>query len=157
MYLLFIKIFISNSHVFEVNPLAHDKYIEKEYNRFEKARVEKKLTEIQKKKGVTNLKILKNLDALLLDDALPNMNFQIEKRFNKETIENQNKSEKRKKSAMNTSDFFKTTNTKAREPLLNIEVNIDDHNRVEKLEIYSEDDPILVADKFCHKYGKILF
>jgi hypothetical protein len=85
------------------------------------------------------------------------MNFHIEKRFNKDTIEIQNKSEKRNKSAMNRSDFFKTMKDKAKEPLLNIEVNIDDHNRVEKLEIYSNDDPILVADKFCHKYGKILF
>ncbi len=39
------------------------------------------------------------------------------------------------------------------DPLLYIDVNIDDSNRVEKLEIYSNDDPIQVAENFCKKYG----
>jgi hypothetical protein len=90
---------------------------------------------------------------------MPSWNFEIEKKTFKDTIEIQNKTERRTKSSMTRADFLKTIKAKTtgqnREPLLNIEVNIDDTNRVEKLEIYSNDDPMLVADQFCSKYGKI--
>ena len=52
---------------------------------------------------------------------------------------------------------YKNTVTTTQEALLNIEVNIDDTNRIEKLEIYPNDDPIQVAETFCSKYGKIKF
>jgi hypothetical protein len=93
-----------------------------------------------------------------MDDEYPQMNFQIEKKTFKDTF---GKTERRSKSIMNgSSDLFKTTMKSkvidSKEPFLNIEVNIDDRNRVEKLEIFSNDDPNTVAELFCQKYGMII-
>jgi len=40
-----------------------------------------------------------------------------------------------------------------REPLFNVEVNIDDNYRTERLEIYADDDPSKLAQSFSRKYG----
>jgi len=69
-----------NAHVFEVNPLLHDELVKKEVERFERARVEKKLQEIQKKKGINNLKQYKNLDVLLKEEELTSWNFGLERK-----------------------------------------------------------------------------
>jgi hypothetical protein len=61
--------------------------VKKEAERLERARIEKKIAEIQKKKGISNLKQLKNLDALLKEESVPNWNFNIEKKTYKDTIE----------------------------------------------------------------------
>ena len=134
--------------------MINKELIEKEVKRIEKARLEKKIIESQKKKGIYNLKGLKNYDSLLDEEELPNFNHSLEKRFFKDTIESMNKSQSIKTESK--SDFFKTfrnTRTSLREPLLKIEVNIDDKNGVEKLEIFAEDDPLIVAKDFCEKYG----
>jgi len=135
--------------------------VKKEVERFERARIERKINEIQKQKGINNLKQYKNIDILLKEEELPGMNFHLEKKYHKETIDTTLKKEK--KIAVNQNnitrpDFKKTMkNTKAttqnQEVLLNIEVNIDDSNRVEKLEIYPSDDPLAVVDSFCKKFG----
>ncbi len=128
--------------------------VEREVKRIEKARLERKIVEVQKKKGIYNLKGLKNIDALLDDEELPTWNHALERKFHKDTLENFNVTQSSKSDTR--SDFLKTfrhTKTSLREPLLNIEVNIDDKNGVEKLEIYADDDPMLVAKDFCEKYG----
>ena len=38
-------------------------------------------------------------------------------------------------------------------PLLKVEVNIDDNNKIVKLEIYPGDDPIKITEDFCAKHG----
>jgi hypothetical protein len=89
------------------------------------------------------------------------MTFEIEKRTFKDNIDSMNRSERRNNSSGNKNDYMKTVvggksvikQTTTREPILNIEVNIDDNNRIEKLEIYPNDDPMNVADEFCTKYG----
>ncbi len=135
--------------------------MEKEVKRFEKARIERKIIEIQKKKGINNLKTVKNLEELLVDEDYPSMTFEIEKRTFKDNIDSMNRSERRNNSSGKKSDFMKTVvggksviKQTTREPILNIEVNIDDNNRIEKLEIYPNDDAMNVADEFCSKYGK---
>jgi len=80
-----------NSSLFDVNPLIHDELIKKEVERFERARVEKKIQELQKKKGINNLKMFKNLDVLLKEEDLPNWNFSIERKCHKESIDTQYK------------------------------------------------------------------
>jgi hypothetical protein len=145
--------------VFEVNPLIHDKNIEKEVKRIEKARIEKKITDIQKKKGTINLKQFKNLDALLIEEDLPHWDFSLEKRTYKDTIETLHSFDRRTKSNVTRTDFNKTMKFKAStrvEPLLNIEVNIDDSNRVQKLQIFPHDDAGVVVENFCKRYGKNL-
>ena len=136
--------------------------MEKEVKRFEKARIERKIIEIQKKKGINNLKTVKNLEELLVDEDYPSMTFEIEKRTFKDNIDSMNRSERRNNSSGKKSDFMKTVvggksviKQTTREPILNIEVNIDDNNRIEKLEIYPNDDAMNVADEFCSKYGTL--
>jgi len=145
-----------NSHVFDVNPLLHDELIKKEVERFERARVERKLQEIQKKKGINNLKQYKNLDLLLKEEDLPLWHFGIERKNHRESIELSNRKEKNYSVNTQTRSSFKQTNkTKqnAKNVLLNIEVNIDDSNRIEKLEICQNDDPMSVVDAFCTKFN----
>jgi hypothetical protein len=49
---------------------------------------------------------------------------------------------------------FKNANVRTQEPLFNVEVNIDDNYRTEKLEIYAHDDPAKLAESFGRKYRK---
>jgi hypothetical protein len=93
---LFIISIYSDTTVFEVNPLQHDELFRKEVERFEQARILKKIAEIQKKKGIMNLKQYKNFHSLLKDEDLPGMKFGIEKKVNKDTFENYDKLEKTK-------------------------------------------------------------
>jgi hypothetical protein len=134
--------------------MINKELVEREVKRIEKARLERKILEAQKKKGIYNLKALKNVDTLLDDEELPSFNHSIERKFHKDTIDSFNRSQIMKTETK--SDFFKTfrnTRTSFGEPLLNIEVNIDDKNTVEKLEIFANDDPVMVAKNFCEKYG----
>jgi hypothetical protein len=105
------------------------------------------------------------LDALLTEEELPTWSFGIEKKTYKDTItimNSTNKEDRQARTTVSRRDFDKTFKFKDsvrshQEPLLNIEVNIDDNNRVEKLEIYPNDDPIRVANSFSKKYGKFIF
>ena len=47
---------------------------------------------------------------------------------------------------------FKTT-AGNEETLLSIDVNIDDTNKIEKLEIFPSDDPYAVVNAFCRIHG----
>lgn len=53
----------------------------------ERARLEKKIMEIQLKKGITNLKNFKNLEKYLREDSLPIFNHSIEKTKFKDTFD----------------------------------------------------------------------
>jgi len=81
----------------------------------------------------------------------------LRKKTNKDTIENQNKTEP-KKTNQNVSrrEFGNTIKFKGtasnEEILISLDVNID-YNRVEKLEIYPNDDPVTVVNSFCKKYS----
>jgi len=144
-----------NAHVFEVNPLLHDELVKKEVDRFERARVEKKIQELQKKKGINNIKQY-NIDELIKEEELPCWNFAMERKNHRETIETTNRNEKKAQSNSTRQEFKKTVReTKMemkREVLLNIEVNIDDSERVEKLEIFPNDNPLVVVEEFCKKF-----
>lgn len=108
-----------------------------------------------------NLKQFKNLDALLIEEDLPHWDFSLEKKTYKDTIEMAQAPDRRTKSNVTRADFNKTMKfggsrrIDKSEPLLNIEVNIDDSNSIQKLEIYSNDDPTVVVGNFCKKYGKV--
>jgi len=55
--------------------------------RFERARIEKKIAEIQKQTGITNLNQINNIDALLKENNYPSWKFTLEKKNNKDTFE----------------------------------------------------------------------
>jgi hypothetical protein len=145
----------------------HDEGVRKETDRYEKARIEKKIKELVMKKGINNLKHAKDLEQMLKDDELPAWNFNLEQRSNRDTIEFTQT--KRSKSITPndtngiTRDLFnqtlKFTNKNKRfskenaQPLLYIDVNIDEGGKMEKLEIYPGDDPMIISSNFCKTYG----
>lgn len=79
-----------NEKIFLENPLVHDKNVKKEVERFERARLEKKILELKKKKGVNNLKQLKNLELLLKGEDFKPWGFEVEKKTFKDTFTNYN-------------------------------------------------------------------
>lgn len=74
-----------------MNPLEHDELNKKEADRYEQARILKKIAEIQKKKGLMNLKQYNNFNSLLKEEELPPWRFEIEKKNNKDTFDNYKK------------------------------------------------------------------
>ena len=80
-----------NEKIFQENPLVHDKNVKKEVERFEQARLERKIVELQKKKGINNLKQLKNLEDLLKGEENKAWGFDVEKKTFKDTFNNFNK------------------------------------------------------------------
>lgn len=156
-----VIIYYSKSRIFDINPLLHDERIHKEIEKLEKARIDKKLLEYKKQRGINVIKDYSSVD--LKNEVLPNWRFEIEKKTYKDPIElaiNQPGNSTGKDITISRRDFNKTmklnnnlTRT-VREPLFNVEVNIDDNYRTEKLEIFADDDPAKLAESFSRKYGK---
>jgi len=135
--------------------------VEREIKRLERARIEKKIFEDQKRKGLNNLKGIKSIDDVIEEENYKTWNFSIEKKTYKDTIQNLNKDEKFN-SQQSKAEFFNTLRkTKLskhlNEPLLSIEVKIDGTQQIEKLDIYPNDDPVNIANEFCKKFSISFF
>ena len=81
--------------------------------RFERARIEKKIEEIKKQTGITNLNQINNIDALLKENKFPSWNFTLEKKLNKDTFDNSNRFNKldERKSTHSNHNVINTFNT----------------------------------------------
>jgi len=137
--------------IFEENPLQNDTLVKKVIERQERARIEKKIAEIQSSKGMTTIKSLKNLDLFLKEEViLPAFRFDVSIRCNKHSIEN-----RVKPLETNTNDESeireKTSFSISRTPLLILDINIDDKNK-EKLEIFMKDNIEQLVQNFCDKH-----
>jgi hypothetical protein len=53
----------------------------------ERVRIEKKICDVQKKKGINNLRNLKNIEELLKDELIPGFKFSLETKRDKDTFE----------------------------------------------------------------------
>ena len=150
----------SNLHteIFYENPLNEDTKLKEEMNKL------KTLRENKKRKN----KILFSDDE---EDYVP-FRFDLEMKSNRDTIEhkirkvhtgkknmnninignnlNNNNYEKQN---INLNLFDNDINEKGEEPLLKVEVNINDENQTEKLLIYPSDVPSKITDDFCKKYN----
>jgi len=70
-----------NTDLFSEQQQIHgENAIKKKYDRYERARIERKLCELQKKKGIINLKNTQNIENLIKEEDLPGMKFSIEKK-----------------------------------------------------------------------------
>lgn len=91
--------YIRDYEIFKNDPLENDATIKQEIDRYDKARIIKKIVSIQKEKGVLNLKNLKNINELILKDTETNlMKFSLEKKTYKDTFDTYsvtNKTDKR--------------------------------------------------------------
>ncbi len=59
----------------------------KNIERLERARIEKKIADIQKQTGITNLNQINNIDTLLRENNYPSWNFTLEKKLHKDTFD----------------------------------------------------------------------
>jgi hypothetical protein len=59
----------------------------KNVERFERARIEKKIFDIHKQTGLTNLNQIKEIDNLLKENINPAWKFNLDKKTNKDTFE----------------------------------------------------------------------
>ena len=77
--------------MFAENPLGDDGLVRLEYERYEKARIEKKLKDLILFKGYNSSNKLKDLDKLLLEykknEDMPKFRFDNETRNNKDTFD----------------------------------------------------------------------
>ena len=58
----------------------------------ERVRIEKKICDIQKKKGINNLRNLKNIEDMLKEEHLPDFVFSLEAKRDKDTFDSYRKS-----------------------------------------------------------------
>lgn len=160
------------------DPLVHI-----EMDRKERSRVEKKLKNLLYKRGYNNLNKINNIEDMIreenIEEELPQFKFDNEKKSNKETfnkytsgdyrVNNKNCTgrpkrntvmeehslySKRYTNAPNSHNSRNMTMNLLSSPLFVLEIKIDDLQN-EKLEFFAQDDPILVADRFCLKYGLV--
>jgi hypothetical protein len=153
--------------IFKVNPLENDKYIKKEIERKERARIDRKISELQKEKGNSNLKNFSSIEELFnvpTRNIYKSMVFSIDKKTNKDTFSSYSKVNSSKKtyseekkiiqsqSFLDNDDIQKESQVGNDDVLLRLDVNIDDNNRIEKLEIFKWEDVNEVINKFCNDF-----
>ena len=134
-----------NKKMFNYNPIEDDDDVNRKLNRMEKARETKSILDLHKKLGGTDFKIFDYENV----EPLPKMRFDIEYKTNKDSFWNYQK-------RLNNYNDITGEDSKRREsriPLLKVEVNIDDNDKIVTLEIYQGDDPIKITEHFCAKYG----
>lgn len=87
----------------------------KNVERFERARIEKKIAEIQKQTGITNLNQINNIDSLLKENNYPSWNFTLEKKIHKDTFDDTGRfskaNERKNENHPNIINTFNTINT----------------------------------------------
>jgi hypothetical protein len=136
--------------------------------RYEKARIEKKLKQLILTKGFNSLMHIKNINDLLTefkrDEDLPGFRFENE---DKGTMNNFNKfdgtntsnrasmrssfyNQQQKNKIISDGSVLSTSMKNMQMFSLNIQL---EDGRNETLAFYPNDDPILVAEKFCLKFG----
>lgn len=109
------------------NPLKEDKHVNKELKKMEKLRETKGYSEMEIKSP---------------------MAFGIEQKSNKDEIyKRAGKNEK-----IYGGDIFEEDYKNGEAPLLKVEVNLDENNKIDKLIIYPGDDYIKVTNQFCDKH-----
>ena len=131
--------------MFNYNPIEDDDDVNRKLNRMEKARETKSILDLHKKLGGTDFKIFDYENV----EPLPGMRFDIEYKTNKDSFWNYRK-------RLNNYTDLTGEDSKRREsriPILKVEVNIDDNDKIVTLEIYQGDDPIKITEHFCAKYG----
>ena len=109
------------------NPLKEDKLVNKELKKMEKIRETKGYSEMEIKSPMT---------------------FAIEQKTNKDEIYKRvGKNEK-----IYGSDIIEEDYKNGEAPLLKVEVNLDENNKIDKLIIYPGDDYVKVTNQFCDKH-----
>lgn len=119
-------ILIRDESIFNPKKIEAYEISKKNVERFERARIEKKIAEIQKQTGITNLNQINNIDALLKESNYPSWNFILEKKIHKDTFDDTSRfskvSERKNDHTPNIINTFNTLNTLTNS--LNYSINV---------------------------------
>lgn len=149
--------------------MENDSLVKTELERYEKARIEKKLKELIISRGINSLNKIKNIDDLLhgykLNEDLPQFRFDNEMGKNKDSFDRFSKfaGKTGKKSTFSNKDNYiseeemsarkqKSSSITPVSPLFTMTIELEEGNK-EKVNFYPNDDPILVAEKFSMKHN----
>jgi hypothetical protein len=131
--------------------------VKKQSDLLERARIEKKLADLIKKKGILNLKNLKDIETIVKEEKnLKPFDCSIEVKTNKDTFTS-NKYEKPVLTTKATLSPKKRPKKHSSSPIPMLSINIEMGGKVEKIHIYPQDDPLVVAENFCTHHSNILY
>lgn len=129
--------------------------IRKECERLQKARFDRKLKEYQISRGIYKPKAFNSVDEIMKEDDYQPIVFYLEKSVFKDTFDTAHFKEKNQILSPTRKKNDEEKKKKEIKPVLSLEVNIT-RTKKEKLEIFAEDDPYLVAEEFSKKFSKFI-
>ena len=141
------KALFCETHIIE-QPL-----VKKEFQRLQEARFKRKLLEYQIEKGLShaNTKKITSLEEIQKEEELAPIVFHLEKNHFKDTFDNS--LFKGKKSPPKKTEKEKKVVNQDKIPIVSFDFNVS-RTKVEKIEIFADDDPYLFAQEFSTKYSK---
>ena len=142
--------------MFTERHIIEDEKVKKVCERNEQARFDRKLKEYQLSRGVLKNKSFNNVEEIIKEDEYQPIVFHLEKNVFKDTFDTA--MFKKEKDTMLSPTRKKNDEEKRKKEIhaiLSLEVNFT-RTKKEKLEIFAEDDPYLVAEEFSKKYSKSL-
>jgi hypothetical protein len=162
--------------MFSSNPLHEDELVQNEVDRYEKARIEKKLKDFILKKGVNSLNRVKTSEELLQefqrDAGLESFKFNNEVASNKDSFDKFMKydrlinyykpgyrksinEEMQRAPTLSPRETGSTTRRKQKmngTPLFTLDIKINGDQK-ETLTYFASDDPHVISQKFCLKHN----
>lgn len=127
--------------------------VKKEYDRLQKARFDKKLQEFQMTRGVViNSKNFSSVEEIAKEDDYAPIVFHLEKNHFKDTFQTTPFKEDRLRLGSPRQEKEKVAGEL---PILSFEFNVS-RVRVEKIELFADDDPYLFAEEFSSKFSKLI-
>lgn len=144
--------FISEKALFSERKIIENPIVQKELERFQKARFDRKLLEYQLSRGVNaKVKNFNSVEEIIKEEDFQPIVFHLEKSQYKDTFDTTPFKKERPKPQTPRNENNYSNSGKM--PVLSFEFNIT-RAKVEKIEIYADDDPYLFAEEFSSKFSK---
>jgi len=130
-----------------------DELVKKSVERIQRARIERKLCELQLRRGIINIKEFNNVSDLFKENKVKPMTFFTDSKNNIVTFDlimpEEQKDKKRKEKLLEIKKHFRSM---SQIPIVQLDVNLSETKKA-KLLIYENDDAELISDTFCEKYN----
>lgn len=136
--------------MFSEKKIIENSDVKKEYDRIQDARLKRKLKELQKEKGTYYVKTknIKTAEDIQKEENVPQIVFHLERSRAKETFDTSLFNDKKKEKPKKKADPNK-------KPIVSFDFNVS-RTKVEKIEIFADDDTYLFAQNFAKKFSKFL-
>jgi len=145
--------FLSEKALFSERKIIENPLVKKEYDRLQKARFDRKLQDYKLQRGVViNTKNFNSVEEIAKEEDFVPICFHIEKHHFKDTFQTTQFREERQK--IGSPRIEKERSEKI--PILQFEFAVS-RTKVEKIEIFADDDPYLFAEEFSYKFSKFFY